>query len=260
MTRATTRVLLAAALTALPACAQLPRGERGVFGTRPPAADPLVARHIALVADGAGDYRACSRELRRAARDDGWPLDVNTFVWSHGYMRNLADHTDHANIRARAHELAAQVTDLQRARPDMPVSLVGHSTGSAVVLAAAEELPAGSLDRIVLLAPAVSYDYDLRPALKSVRGGINVFYSREDRFWLGVVPVVLGTADDRMESRAAGRVGFKPEVQPGEEILYSKLTQYEWNPTVEQVGNDGGHFGAYAQGHLKMFVLPLFQY
>ena len=25
-------------------------------------------------------------------------------------------------------------------------------------------------------------------------------------------------------------------------------------------GNDGGHFGAYAPGHVRKFVLPLFQY
>jgi hypothetical protein len=26
------------------------------------------------------------------------------------------------------------------------------------------------------------------------------------------------------------------------------------------VGNDGGHFGAYAPEHLRRFVLPLFRY
>ncbi len=258
MTRIAVRFWLVC-LAALPAC-QLPRGERGEFGVRPALPEPPPARHVAFVADGAGDYRYCSRELRCAAREDGWPLDVVTFVWSHGYLRNLADHTDYANVRARGHELAGRVEEQRRLRPDIPVSLVGHSSGSAVVLAAAEELPAGSLDRIVLLAPAVSYDYDLRPALKTVRGGLDNFYSREDRFWLGAIPVVFGTTDSQTESRAAGRIGFKPEVKPGEEVLFSKLKQYEWNPTLEQVGHDGGHFGGYAQGHLRKFVLPLFQY
>jgi pimeloyl-ACP methyl ester carboxylesterase len=246
-------------LAALPAC-QLPRGERGEFGVRPNTPEPPPARHVAFVCDGAGDYRYCSRELRYAAREDGWPLDVVTFVWSHGYLRNIADHTDYANVRARGHELAGRVEEQRRLRPDIPVSLVGHSSGSAVVLAAAEELPAGSLDRIVLLSPAVSYDYDLRPALKSVRGGLDSFYSPEDRFWLGVIPVVFGTTDDTQQSRAAGRIGFKPDAKPGEEVVYSKLKQYEWNPTLSQVGHDGSHFGGYAQGHLRKFVLPLFQY
>ena len=223
-----------------------------------PPAPPL---HVLFVADGAGDYRACSRVVRQTAQADGWPLDVRTFRWLHGYLRNIADHTDHEWLRARGHDLAGLVLAQRQARPDLPVSLLGHSDGSAVVLAAAAELPPDTLERIVLLAPSVSADYDLRPALHAASSGMDVFHSRNDRLWLGVFTAFLGVADDLGETRAAGRFGFEPQgVRPEEVPLYAKLRQYEWNPTLEQTGHDGGHYGAYQPGHLRKFVLPLFQY
>jgi pimeloyl-ACP methyl ester carboxylesterase len=238
----------------LPACAVLPH-------EAPVPLDPVQPLHVLFVADGAGDYRACSAAVRETAQADGWPLDVITFVWSHGYLRNFADETDYAWARQRGRELARVVQAQRQARPDLPVSLLAHSAGAGVVLAAAEELPPNTLDRVVLLAPSVSSDYDLRGALRATQGGVDVFYSRSDRLWLGLSTAFLGTSNDRSESRASGRFGFEPaNVRPEELPLFAKLRQYEWNVTLEQVGNDGGHFGAYQPGHLRRFVLPLFRY
>jgi pimeloyl-ACP methyl ester carboxylesterase len=199
--------------------------------------------------------------VRETAQADGWPLDVRTFRWSHGYLRNYADHTDYDWARARGQELAGLVLAQKRDYPHLPVSLLGHSDGAAVILAAAETLPPDTLERIVLLAPSVSSNYDVRPALRAAQNGLDVFTSRNDRLWLGAFTAYLGVADDPDETRAAGRFGFEPKgVRPEEVPLYAKLRQYEWNPTLDQVGHDGGHFGAYQPGHLRRFVLPLFRY
>ncbi len=237
----------------LPACTMLPRDV-----TAP--VPPVTPTHVIFVADGAGDYRSASTSFRETAAADGWPLDVRTFVWSHGFLRNLADHTDYEWAKARGRELAGLVLAQKQARPDLPVSLVGHSAGSYVVLVAAEQLPPDMLERIVLLSPSVSSTYDIRPALRAARNGMDVFYSRNDRLWLGAFTAVAGTSDDPQQSRPAGRFGFEPKLVPGEEPLFAKLRQYEWNPTLDQTGNDGGHYGAYQPGHLRKFVLPLFQY
>jgi pimeloyl-ACP methyl ester carboxylesterase len=221
---------------------------------------PAPPTHVVFVADGAGDYRAASTSLRETAASDGWPLDVRTFLWSHGFLRNLADHTDYAWARDRGHELAGVVLAQKQAQPNVPVSLMGHSAGCYVVLEAAAQLPPDTLERIVLLAPSVSSKYDIKPALISARNGMDVFYSKNDRVWLGVFTAFAGTSDSASETRPAGRFGFEPQAQPSELPLYAKLRQYEWNPTLDQVGNDGGHYGSYQPGHLRKFVLPLFQY
>jgi hypothetical protein len=246
--------VVAGVVALLPACAALPR-------QAPAALAPVPPRHVLFVADGAGDYRAASTAIRETAQADGWPLDVRTFVWSHGYMRVFADQLDYEWARARGHDLAGAVLAQRQARPDLPVSLVGHSAGAGVVLAAAEELPPDTLERIVLLAPSVTSSYDVRPALRAARDGMDVFYSGADRLWLGVGAAFVGLADDPAETRAAGRFGFEPPaIAPADEPLYAKLRQYEWTPAMDRVGHDGGHFGAYAPGHLRRFVLPLFRY
>src|SRR5207248_1707593 len=94
------RPVLALVALWLPACAQLPSYLSSYDELDPPA------EHVLLVADGAGDYRACSTSIRDTAHADGLPLEVVTFVWSHGYLRNFADHNDYAFARLRGRELA----------------------------------------------------------------------------------------------------------------------------------------------------------
>jgi pimeloyl-ACP methyl ester carboxylesterase len=238
----------------VPACAQLPPCRTVADHPGPPP------RHVLFVADGAGDYRACSTTLRATAAGDNSPIEVVTFVWSHGYLCNLADHTDYAYARARGHELAARVLAQRQARPDLPVSLVGHSAGCGVVLAAAEALPPDALERIVLLSPSVSADYDVRPALRAARLGIDNFYSPRDRLWLGAFVALVGAMDDPSAARTAGRYGFEgPSAEPADGPLYARLRQHCWEPARRRLGHDGDHYGAYQPGHLRQYVLPLFE-
>ncbi len=215
------------------------------------------ARDVVLVADGAGGFKMASQTLRQTASADGLPLRIEAFDWTHGHWRVLADQIDRAHAVKEGGELARQVCALEQACPGVRVSLVGHSAGCAVVLAAAESLPPGSVERIVMLAPAVSTDHDLRPALACARRGIDVFYSNEDVLYLGFGISILGTAD-RERAVAAGRVGFTPTLAgPGDAALYDKLRQYPWDPALAWTGNHGGHYGAYQPGFLRLAVLPL---
>ena len=212
---------------------------------------------VVFVADGSGDYRTTSKALCEATRACGAPLRIETFVWSHGYSRMLIDHVDHCNHLEEGRRLAGLVVAARQSCPERGVYLVGHSSGTAVILAAAEASPPGSIDRVVLLAPAVACDYDLRPALRSVRGGIDVFISRRDIGALGFGTGVAGTADRRW-SAASGRVGFAPILTcPGDELLYSKLRIHPWDRCVLWSGNRGSHYGTLEPGFMRAYVLPL---
>src|SRR5207244_94004 len=81
----------------------------------------------------------------------------------------LRDLQDARRLREKAGELAGLVLEYRAAHPDRPVYLLGHSGGAGVALAAAEMLPPGSLERIVLLSAAVSPCYDLTPAFPALR-------------------------------------------------------------------------------------------
>jgi pimeloyl-ACP methyl ester carboxylesterase len=106
---------------------------------------------VVFVANGSGDFRTVSTNLSRVVAETGTPLQIETVAWSHGYGRYLADHIDHDNHLAEGERLAAQVAAYRQTYPGRKVYLVGHSAGCAVVLCAAERLPSGSVDRIILL-------------------------------------------------------------------------------------------------------------
>ena len=224
-------------------------------------ASPLPAQAVVFTADGIGGYGITTSALGRVVRQDHLPLHVQMVTWSHGFGRPLADHLGYGHAREQGRKLAAEIACYLRPQPQgpaLPVSLVAHSGGSAVVLAATEFLPPDSLDRIVLLAPSVSADYDLRPALRCARRGVEVFYSRFDRAYLGVGVVALGTGDRRWTA-AAGRVGFRPPASPCPEDapLYARLRQHSWKETAAWTGHNGGHFGYNRPAFLRAYVVPL---
>jgi pimeloyl-ACP methyl ester carboxylesterase len=220
---------------------------------------PLPARSqgIVFIANGSGDFRTVTAGLEDAVAQTGAPLQLVTFVWSHGFGCYLSDHADHAHHVVQGRRLAGLVLAYRRACPNRSLFLVGHSAGSAVVLAAAESLPPGSVARIILLEPSVSMDYDLRPALRCAQCGVDNFCSRRDLLELGLGVGIVGTADRRWEP-AAGRVGFRPMIAcPGDAELYAKLREHPWDRSVAWTGHCGGHYGNHRALFARLYLLPL---
>jgi pimeloyl-ACP methyl ester carboxylesterase len=241
-----------AAFLLLPGCAVL-RQEGSIAAAAPPRA----VHGIVYFVDGAGGFEAASRTFRATVVEEKMPLEVRGFHWTHGYCRVFADQMHAAHMTRSGQNLADQVLRCREESPGQPIYLVGHSAGCGVVLRAAANLPPDTLERIVLLAPAVAADHDLRAALTSARRGIDSFYSGHDWACLGVGVLLTGTTDRRW-TIAAGKVGFRPIITcPGDEALYAKLRQYPWDSSLSCVGHKGGHYGAYQPAFLRAFVLPL---
>lgn len=216
-----------------------------------PAADP---RPLVWVVDGAGDLRGCSNALGRANAEAGGPVELAVFGWSHGYRRLLLDQIDLTHSRAQGGRLANAVLDRRRREPGRRTVVVAHSAGAAVALAAAEALPPGAVDRIVLLAPSVSTGYDLGPALQAAVEGVDVFCSKKDWVALGFVTRVVGTTDKRW-APAAGRHGFRSA--PADEQA-GRLRQHFWSADMAWTGHTGGHHGMHAPAFVHAYLLPLF--
>ena len=109
----------------------------------------------------------------------------------------------------------------------------------------------------ILLSPSLSCDYDVRPALRSLKRSLHVFYSPDDYFYLGMVTGILGNADRRW-CENAGRAGFRVQPDPAEPELLNKLVQRPWQPADRELGNDGGHYGNYQPDFLRARVISLF--
>lgn len=250
-------LLLACGCTGQPARRQEPAilPVRALLPANPEAAP----RGIVLCVPGAGGFPSICRITSEAVAEQGIPVAVELFEWNHGhgYGNIVTDHVDYGNIHTQGQRLAWRICALRQQCPGQPIFVLSHSAGCAVSLEAACWLPPDSVERMVLLAPAVSATYDLRPALAVCRRGVDAFYSGRDWAALGLGTALIGTADRRW-SAAAGRVGFRPLPGcPGGQALYARLRQYPWNCCVAWAGNAGGHYGAYQPAFLRAYVLPL---
>jgi pimeloyl-ACP methyl ester carboxylesterase len=234
-------------------CTAHPRAE--IRAAALPPCRPAIG--IVFVANGSGDFRTVSTNLGEVLAATGTPLQLETVEWSHGFGRYLVDHLDHCNHLEQGALLAARISALRQSCPGTRIYLVGHSAGCAVVLAAAEYVPPDSIDRIVLLAPSVCTSYDLRPALRAARCGIDTFHSDRDSVILGLGMRLVGTADHCCRV-AAGEKGFVPVVAcDADAALYSRLRQHPWDPVVAWSGHQGGHYGTNRTAFLQAYVLPL---
>ncbi len=241
-------------LSALWGCTSLaPRGLSPAASEPSPPAEPGAL----FVADGAGNFQACSLALCDAIAEENLPLRVHTFDWSHGKYRILADQLGFQHAQEEGAKLALVIADFHREHPHVPIYLAAHSAGSSVAVAALEKLPPNLVQRVVLLAPSICADYDLRPALRNVGDAIYVHYSRNDWWYLGFATQVIGTQDRSWIHPASGRVGFRMSMGCEEDnLLIGKLRQRPWDPADRVLGNRGGHFGCYQSDFLKKEVLP----
>ncbi|MBI2803877.1 MAG: hypothetical protein HYX68_02720 [Planctomycetes bacterium] len=238
----------------LTGCATARQG-RGPYRVASPPAAPISG--VVFVANGAGDSRTASQNLAAVVAQTAAPLKIETFAWSRGYRRFVADQVDEDNHAAQGRRLADAVLAHRQAFPNRRIYLVGQSAGGAVVLNAVKSLPPSSIERIVLLSPSVCTGLDLRQALTVSREGIDLFHSERDRWVLGLGMRVVGTTDGACRV-AAGRVGFKTIVtNPTDAALYSRLRQHPWNASVTWTGHNGGHFGNLEPKFLRAYVLPL---
>ncbi len=222
-------------------------------------ASTVESRALVFAVDGAGNFQGSSLALKEFIANENLPVHVHTFEWSHGYRRIFADHLDSAHARTEGKKLADEILCYQRQAPEsaLPVCIIAHSAGSLVALTAAEYLPPDSIERIILLAPSVSTNYDVRPALRCCRQGMDVFHSRLDRGYLGVAVALFGTSDGT-RAPVSGRVGFRvPDNTGTDSGLYARLHQHPWEESVGWTGHSGGHFSVYQAGYLKAYVVPL---
>lgn len=208
---------------------------------------------IVILADGSGATTATYDCLHAASQALQVPLPVLSVPWCR-HAAAPQDHTDYAAHCLGAARMTALVLAVRRDCPHSPLILIGYSTGCRVALLAAESLPPGSVERIVLLAASVSCSYDLTPALKATSRGIDSFWSAEDGV-LEYIPGRLGTADGLVMA-CAGQVGFQAPGPPRPEQveLYRKLRQYRWH---EAMGGQGGHSTWHAPRFQRRYLVPL---
>jgi pimeloyl-ACP methyl ester carboxylesterase len=219
------------------------------------APSPLNGRTFVVAAGGAGGYTTLTDNLVSiyscGPLRDRRPI-ICRIPWARD-DENLSDYREKRRHLAGAAMMVREVQLVRKSCPDSPIVLIGYSAGASVVLPAAEQLPACSIERIILLGPGVSANYDVRRALSASKLGIDSFYVPGDPF-LDQLEDVFGAPYEGPGTRLAGNIGFRqadPRCGPVNDPLLAKLRQHNvgWLQT--------GHFGTVTSTFLAQYVSPL---
>ena len=224
----------------------------------PPVVPEGAETGLVLVADGCGGIELCELGVRQVMGEGGGRHRVVVVRWGHGFGHWYKDLSDEANHAAQSRWIVGQVLEWRERRPSKPVFLVAKSGGTWIAVGALEGLPAGSVEAVVLLAPAISPDYDLSKALRAVRREMVAFWSPLDLIVLGAGTWLFKTTN-RVRSVSAGLVGFRPPASLDDEglSLYGKLRQVRWRSAMARTGYLGGHVGPDSPAFLRKYVVPL---
>jgi pimeloyl-ACP methyl ester carboxylesterase len=209
---------------------------------------------------GVGGENVGTHFVGEGLTDAGVPCRVVAYPWSRGagglFFCDLSDIEGNRRIAA---ELADTLCRFRDMHPAVPLVLVGHSGGTAMVVFTLEALPEGvAVDHVFLLGPAFSPAYNLAPALRHVRGHVLSTSSPADFVVLGLGTRVFGTMDRRHE-QAAGKVGLRlPENLSAEDRAeYRKVRQARWSWPWLLEGHYGGHFAWSTPWFAKQYIAPV---
>lgn len=212
-------------------------------------------RGYILFLPGVAGTESSMIHLAEGLREAGIDRAIDFDVWGDKPFAELKNVRSLELNRKRAAERAAKVAAYQREYPGSPIHIVGFSGGGGIALFLCEALPAEvRVDRVILLAGAVSPEYDLAPALRHCRGGIVNIHSDRDWFDGGMLTRTFGTMD-RKYSFTAGHVGFRDAA--GGLLEMDGLTQIAWTPAWRALGHNGSHLGCNARAWSREILAPL---
>jgi pimeloyl-ACP methyl ester carboxylesterase len=211
-------------------------------------------RSFVLHLPGIGGRRGLDRALVRGLTAGGFDAN-DTYDWTEndpGLNALLAIERNHRQAR----RVAEMLTTLARANPTVRIHLVAHSGGTGIAIWALEALPADvRVYNLVLLASALSPEYDFSKALAHVEHRAYAFTSLNDTLVLKVGTQLFGTIDGH-KVPAGGWGGFV--VPPDADAKqYAKLVQYPYDPAWLKYGNLGDHIGPMMTAFAKEVLAPL---
>lgn len=160
--------------------------------------------------------------------------------------------------RKQAGVVADVVVDYQRNFPGQPVHLIGHSAGAGMALFTLDALPESCrVESVILLAAAVSREFDAQALAQKTERGLWNFFSPLDLPTVGLGTMIFGTMD-RRHACSAGALGFRCSTnsEPKDQVS-PKLFQVPYRKSMVREWNFGGHFGATNAAFVRRHLAPL---
>jgi pimeloyl-ACP methyl ester carboxylesterase len=214
----------------------------------PPAAvAPAPERGRLLILPGVGNTRFHLAGFVAAVERQLPGFDVEVRTWGVPFLtiHNLRAHE--RNV-ATARGIAAEIAAWRRQHPREPFYLVGYSGGGGMATLVTAALPDDvAIERLVLVAPAISPDYPLGADVLPHVGEFVVNYWSERDLQVGWGTRTFGTID-RKQTDSAGAIGFAAR-DP-------RLLEYRWSEADERYGHFGNHLSYLGQRWQAAKLLP----
>jgi hypothetical protein len=229
----------------------------GGCATSPREPVTLDPKPILIHLPGTAGNNAFERTFLSSLRTGGFDAQYTTFEWTRGQFMITTLKAYDAN-RSAGRKLADEIVAIRRAEPDRPVFLSCDSGGAGPLVWGLEALPDDvHVEAALLIAPALSPDYDLSRALAHVNKKMLAFTSPGDRFVLGWGTRTYGTIDGK-RTNAAGYVGFTTPTCPALPDQYAKLEQVKYQRAwFGKFGHAGDHTGAMGSRFASGYLAPM---
>lgn len=183
---------------------------------------------------GASNIDLLTSGVPDGLRQAGYRGDVQIFIWTISF-NPLVDQLLTVNAQARAGLLARQIDDYHKRYPHNDINVIALSAGTGVAVWAIEKLDEDTrIDNLILLGSSLSHNYDVRKALRHVRGRIYVYHSPHDMV-LETVRIV-GTVDGKRGVDSVGQVGLAVPPEAA-----GRIVNTGWSRQYLRYGWAGGH-------------------
>ena len=216
--------------------------------------DPRTADYL-LHLPGIAGYHWVDRTMIGGLRDGGYAGRLAVHDWP-GENAGLGALLARERNDREAQKVADAIERRYREHPSRRIVITAHSGGTGIAVWALEKLPADvKVDDVLLLASALSPEYDLTHALRRVRGKMYAFTSTGDALILGMGTRTFGTIDG-VKCEAAGKCGF---VRPAaaDAAQYEKLVQVPYTSEWMRDGNIGDHIGPMSRPFSAKVLAPI---
>ena len=204
---------------------------------------------------GIAGYRWIDQQMIAGLKEGGYEGRVAVHDWP-GEQAGLGALFNRERNENEAKRVAEALEKRYRENPSRRIVLTAHSGGTGILVWALEKLPDDvRVDTVILLASALSPQYDLSQALRHVRGRMFSFHSDADAVVLGTGTRAFGTMDG-VKCDAAGRCGF---VSPdgADKAEYEKLVQVPYDTAWMRLGHIGDHVGPLGRRFSREVLAPL---
>lgn len=171
--------------------------------------------------------------------------EIRRWGWPFGWIANLRAY---ARNKQAADMIARDVAAYRRNHPEAPIHLVGYSGGGGLAVMVVDALPdGGSINRLLLVAPAISPQYPLtQRILPKVTDFVVNYASRRDR-QIAQGTKIFGTMDGVKQS-GAGALGFAEQ--------HPRLIEVHWHKGMRRELHLGDHAAYLSPFWQRRYLLP----